>query len=43
MGGCLTFDNQAHPRMRGEHGPVPALEVRDEGSSPHARGAPRVL
>ena len=29
----------AHPRLRGEHDPVPATEALDEGSSPTTRGA----
>ena len=29
-----------HPRMRGEHGSADDGEGREEGSSPHARGAP---
>ncbi|SLI18299.1 Domain of uncharacterised function (DUF2825) [Mycobacteroides abscessus subsp. abscessus] len=32
---------RAHPRMRGEHRPVPNPLVNQGGSSPHARGAPR--
>ena len=29
-----------HPRIRGEHVPVPAQQRPDAGSSPHTRGAP---
>jgi len=30
----------AHPRVRGEHRLAPLLQVRDDGSSPRARGTP---
>ena len=31
-----------HPRMRGEHSGAVRVEVDNTGSSPHARGAPRI-
>ncbi len=33
------YSTRDHPRMRGEHGLFGDVEVFDEGSSPHARGA----
>ena len=37
---CFCLD---HPRMRGEHTNFHYRGIHDRGSSPHARGAPRVL
>ena len=34
----LTEAHWDHPRMRGEHNCVYALEIHIQGSSPHARG-----
>ena len=39
--GIYTKDGSDHPRMRGEHNAVLTAHIFGEGSSPHARGAPR--
>ena len=36
-------NNQDHPRIRGEHPDLGALDVFEAGSSPHPRGAPKSL
>ena len=37
--GCMRLSARDHPRMRGEHAPVPRTSPGMAGSSPHARGA----
>ena len=34
--------NGDHPRMRGEHLAQTGKDANDQGSSPHARGTPRI-
>ena len=43
-GGCLTGRVPAdHPRIRGEHLRRRRHDIRNKGSSPHTRGAPRLI
>ena len=39
----LTWCARDHPRMRGEHLPVPLCAPWIVGSSPHARGTPLMM
>ena len=39
----FSLDPQDHPRIRGEHGGCQAILVDSDGSSPHTRGARKLL